>query len=153
MFPFCSIGDRALDWQAEDNDGRALARIAEMLVALAVLAECACGRSRALRRLILWILRPAEACARNFLIGEAAAGGFLIDPPAPTAAKGSVADFMRLAACLRALAHAVRKLPRRTPRLGFRSAPRCTAFRHLARCVLGAAGGQALGAPRPADTS
>ena len=85
--------------------------LVQMLVALAFLADCACSRSRPLRRLILWILTPAEAFARNFVIGEAQAAGAITVLPAPMSAGDSVADAMRLAACFRALALAVQQLP------------------------------------------
>ena len=142
-----------MDWKAEDDDRQAT-RIAQMLVALAVLADCACGRSRPLRCLILWILRPAEACARNFVIGEAlAAGGAVTDLPAPMPAGDSVADLMRLAACFRALALAMRKLPGQARRFARWSTRRSTVLRLLAGLVLGMWRGPAAAAPRPVDTS
>lgn len=134
------------------GDDRTLRRIAELLVALAVLAERGCGRSFALRCLILWLLRPAEACARNFVIGEAPRGAFA-GLPAPISAGGSFAGLMRLAACFRALALAVRTLSRQPHGPARRRTRLRIVLRHLARLVPGEAGGLAIAALRPLDTS
>ncbi|HTV71612.1 MAG TPA: hypothetical protein VMF90_24030 [Rhizobiaceae bacterium] len=142
-----------MDWEAND-DGQTLARIARMLVALAVLAERACGRSLPIRCLILWILRQAEAVARDFVIGEALAVGVAAPyQPAPMPSGDSVADLVRLAACFRALALAMRKLPRPAHRFASRSARRCTMLRQLALFVLAMSSVPPLAAPRPFDTS
>ncbi|HTV71816.1 MAG TPA: hypothetical protein VMF90_25065 [Rhizobiaceae bacterium] len=141
-----------MDWEANDEDGQALASIARVLVALAVLAERACGRSLPTRCLILWILRQAEAVARDFVIGEALAVGAMTDLAAPPA-EDSVADLMRLATCFRALALAMRKLPRPVRRFAGRQARRYTMLRQLALFVLAMSGALTVAAPRPVDTS
>ncbi|HTV71510.1 MAG TPA: hypothetical protein VMF90_23515 [Rhizobiaceae bacterium] len=143
-----------MDWKANDEDGQVLARIAEMLVALSVLAECACGRSLPIRCLILWILRQAEAVACDFVIGEALAVGVAAPhQPASMAGGDSVADLMRLAACFRALALAMRKLPRPAHCFGRRPARRYIMLRQLALFVLAMSGALTVAAPRPFDTS
>ncbi|HTV68802.1 MAG TPA: hypothetical protein VMF90_09725 [Rhizobiaceae bacterium] len=142
-----------MTWKAED-DGQTLASIARMLVALAVLAERACGRSLPIRCLILWILRQAEAVARDFVIGEALAVGVAAPhQPAPMPGGDSVADLLRLAVCFRALALALRKLPRPAHRFRRRSARRYTMLRQLALFVLAMSGALTVAAPRPFDTS
>jgi hypothetical protein len=141
-----------MDWKANDEDGQALASIAGMLVALAVLAERACGRSLPIRCLILWILRPAEAVARDFVIGEAQAVGVAAPhQPAPMPGVDSIAELMRLAACFRALALAMRKLSTMPRRFAGRSARRFTML--LALLVPGMSSVPTLAAPRPFDTS
>jgi hypothetical protein len=143
-----------MDWKANDEDGQALASIARMLVALAVLAERACGRSLPIRCLILWILRQAEAVARDFVIGEALAVGVAAPhQPAPMPGVDSVADLVRLAACFRALALAVRKLSTMPHRFAGRSARRYIMLRQLALFVLAMSGALTVAAPRPVDTS
>ncbi|HTV70040.1 MAG TPA: hypothetical protein VMF90_16035 [Rhizobiaceae bacterium] len=142
-----------MDWKAED-DGQALANIARVLVALAVLAERACGRSLPTRCLILWILRQAEAVARDFVIGEALAVGVAAPhQPAPMPGGDSVADLVRLASCFRALALAVRKQSTMPHCFGRRPARRYIMLRQLALFLLAMSGALTVAAPRPFDTS
>ena len=94
-----------MDVRAEDKaDDEGLANIAAMLIALAALAERASRSSCLVRRLVLLILLPAEAVARNFLAG--------LTPPEPhhepfsLRTDGGSTDAVRLAVRLRALAAA-----------------------------------------------
>jgi len=101
-----------MDWNGEEENRQVLTRIVEMLVALAMLADLACGRSAAVRRFVLWVLRPAQIFAREFVMAEAQALGFVIvGLPDPTPTGDSIADAMCLAACFRALALALHDLP------------------------------------------
>ena len=99
---------------AEDKaEDEGLAGIAAMLIALAALAERASGSSCLVRRLVLLILLPAEAVARNFL-AEA------LTPQEPQyelfsiRTDGGSTDAVRLAVRLRALAAAFGDLRLRT---------------------------------------
>ncbi len=91
-----------MDWKLAMKEERAaLKRIVALLFALANLAESASRRSQRIRRFVIWVLRQAEAVARDFIIGE---------PEMPTAlmpvrpADDSPAEAMRLAQCFRDLA-------------------------------------------------
>lgn len=91
-----------MDWKvAMEQERAALMRLVALLYSLAALAERAGGRSPAVRGFVLWILRHAEAMARDFVTS---------DPDTPPAsvpvvpAGGCPADAMRLAASFRALA-------------------------------------------------
>lgn len=96
----------AMDWRlALEAERAAMQRIVALLFALADLAERAAGRSRPVRRLVLWILLPAEAVARELVTGP----GML--PPLRRAG-ASPADALRLAASLRSLAAAFRDMSR-----------------------------------------
>ncbi|TYR31903.1 hypothetical protein FY036_12450 [Mesorhizobium microcysteis] len=89
-----------MDWNdALEEELEALGRIVALLCALAVLAERAAGRSPLVRSLVLWLLRRAEAVARDFVEGDAPFGAMPVVP-----AGTGPADAMRLAASLRALA-------------------------------------------------
>jgi hypothetical protein len=81
---------------------------------LADLAECAIGRSEAVRRLVLLILRPAEAHARRCVAPDAGTpeGPALAAPMALARGADSVSEAMRLAVCLRALAATLYRLVR-----------------------------------------
>lgn len=60
-----------MDWTlAMEEERAALKRIVAMLFALADLAERAHRRCRLVRRFVLWILRPAESVARNFVLDD-----------------------------------------------------------------------------------
>ncbi len=91
-----------MDWRlAIEEERAALKRVVALLFVLADLAELACGRSRTVHRLVLWILQHAEIVARDFVTGAREI------PPASVpvdAAGGWRADAMRLAASFRALA-------------------------------------------------
>jgi len=62
-----------MDWKRAIGEERAaLERIVALLLALADLAELACGRGASVGRLLLAILRPAEAAMCEFLDDEPA---------------------------------------------------------------------------------
>lgn len=89
---------------AREESGKALRRLVALLLALAVLAERAGGRSGPVRHLVLWCLRSGEAIARDYvcgLTGNAACG------PAPVALPTAGGEAGRLAASFRALAMAL----------------------------------------------
>lgn len=96
-----------MDWGLGLEAERAMQRIVALLFALADLAERAAGRSRPVRRLVLWILLPAETVARELVTGPA------VLPPVRRAGD-SPADAMRLASSLRLLAAAFRDLSHQT---------------------------------------
>ena len=107
-----------MDWKrAMEEERAALKRIVALLFALAGLADLACGRSRAVRGFVLWLLRQAEIVAQDFV------GGVPDAPPASTQlgpAGSSRTEAMRLAESFRAL---TRQLDRQA-RLAFRGADR-----------------------------
>ena len=112
-----------MDWNEGEHDRQALTRIVEMLVALAFLAECASRRSRPVRCMVLWILRPAEAIAREFVAALAHQFAFAEFPAVRS--RDSSADAITLALRLRALAAELddlssqgRRLTPRNPRDG-----------------------------------
>ena len=103
-----------MDWtETTDENRKALRRIAAMLVALAGLAERASGRSRAVCLLVLWLLRPGEAIARDYVAGLVGSAGVL---PAATRPGGdaAAAEAIRLAASFRSLAAALSGLVNET---------------------------------------
>ena len=150
--------------RAEDKaDDEGLANIAAMLIALAALAERASRSSCLVRRLVLLILAPAEAVARNFLAG--------LTPQEPhhepfsIRTDGGSTDAVRLAVRLRALAAAFAD-PRlwtwgrarhicRLPRPGERACAQIPGIGRFARGVMSPAGSMALDGwwLRPHDTS
>ena len=86
-----------MDWSAAiERERQVLKRIVALFSALAALCDRICTRSRPARRLVLWILRPAEAAALERI---AAAG------PVPLAllwGRGdSLAEARRLSRCFR----------------------------------------------------
>jgi hypothetical protein len=88
------IGGCVVDWKlAIDEERAALTRIVALLFSLADLAESASRRCRLVRSFVLWLLRPAESLAWDFVIGA--------EPPAALISIGpagdSRADAMRLA--------------------------------------------------------
>jgi hypothetical protein len=95
-----------MDWErAIEEERAALGRIAALLLALAVLAERASGRSAVVRCLVLWLLRQAETVARDFVEGGPDASSASM----PVAAKGAGPhEAMRLAISLRTLARHLR---------------------------------------------
>ena len=100
-----------MDWKgAIEQEHAALMRIVALLRALAGLAELAAGRSPAMRGFVLWILRRAEAAARDFVAGGQDAPSM---PPAGT----RPADALRLAASLRRLARLLERQIERQARL------------------------------------
>ena len=86
---------------ASRQERAALTRIVAVLRALADFAELAVGRSPAVLGLLIFILRPAEAVARDFIVGDP---DELFAPLPVGAADGGRAEAMRLAASFRALA-------------------------------------------------
>ena len=93
-----------MDWKrAIEEERAALGRIVALLFALADLAELAAGRSAFVRSLVLWILRQAETVARDFVAGSADA------PTMPVLPAEGLADALRLAASLRALARQIER--------------------------------------------
>jgi hypothetical protein len=99
-----------LDWKRAIEDERAaLMRIVALLGALAGLAELAAGRSPAMRGFVLWVLRRAEAVARDFVAG----GPDAEIAPMPVEPVGArPVDAMRLAASFRRLALQLRSQAR-----------------------------------------
>jgi len=88
-----------VDWKlAIDEERAALTRIVALLFSLADLAESASRRCRLVRRFVLWLLRPAENLAWDFVVGA--------EPPAALMppAGDDPADAIRLAENFRDLA-------------------------------------------------
>lgn len=95
--------------QTIDENQKTLRRIVAVLLALAGLAERAAGRSGAVCFLVVWLLRPGEVVARDYLDGLAPGAAGLAEPLRP-GAPGSycgAAEALRLAASFRALAAAL----------------------------------------------
>ncbi len=92
-----------MDWKREEERA-ALGRIVALLSALALLAERASGRSPLVRSLVLWVLRHAEAAARDLVAGGTDSPGAPSAPWPVVPAGAGPRDAMRLAAGLRALA-------------------------------------------------
>lgn len=90
-----------MDWKLAIKEERAvLTRIVALLFALADLAESSSRRCRLVRSFVLWLLRPAESLAWDFVVGA--------EPPAALMPIGPAgdgpADAMRLAENFRDLA-------------------------------------------------
>lgn len=97
--------------QTIDENQKALRRIVAVLLSLAGLLDRAAGRSRAVCCLVVWLLRPGEAAAMDYLDGLAPGAGRLaapepLRPDAPESCYGA-AEALRLAASFRALAAAL----------------------------------------------
>jgi len=107
---------------AIERNHDALMRIAAMLLALGALAERLSGLSRPVRCLVLWILRPAEVVAREF-VAEAMQAPLpaFTEFPAMWSDDGA-SDALRLARHFRALAAALGDLSRQAARVGRREA-------------------------------
>ncbi|WP_127520155.1 hypothetical protein [Mesorhizobium sp. Z1-4] len=95
---------------AIEQERAALMRIITLLLALAGLAERAAARSPAMRGFVLWVLRRAEAVARDFV----ACGH---DAPSMPPAGTRPADAMRLALSLRRLARQLKRQIKRQAKL------------------------------------
>ena len=98
-----------MNWsEAGEENRKALRRLLALLLALADLAERAGGRSRPVRLLVLWLLRPAEEIARDHVAGLT----HTAFPPAPAISRDAdgIADAMRLALSFRTLAAALAAL-------------------------------------------
>lgn len=93
------------------KDRAALLRVIALLVAMADLAEIACGRSRPVRWLVLLILCQGEAVARDYVAGLTGVPTSTRPTEAPIDAGDGAAEAMRLAAVFRALAGALAALP------------------------------------------
>jgi hypothetical protein len=90
-----------VDWKlAIDEERAALMRIVALLFSLADLAESASRRCRLVRSFVLWLLRPAESLAWNFVVGVEPSAALM--PVGP--AGDDPADAMRLAENFRDLA-------------------------------------------------
>ena len=83
------------------ENGKRLRRIAALLLAIADLAERAAGRAPAICRLVLWLIRPAEAVAGALVAGLAPGA---VRPSAPVRPGPAAAEALRLAQNLRWLA-------------------------------------------------
>lgn len=94
-----------------EEERKALRQIMTLLLALADLAECACGRSRPVRWLVLLILGPGETVARDCLAGLTGVPASFRLPPMPAHPDQGIAEAMRLASVFRALAAALAALP------------------------------------------
>lgn len=95
---------------AIEQERAALMRIVTLLLALAGLAERAANRSPAMRGFVLWVLRRAEAVARDFVAGSQ-------DAPSMPPAGCRPADALRLALSLRRLARQLKRQIKRQARL------------------------------------
>lgn len=96
--------------QTIDENQKTLRRVVAVLLSLAGLAERAAGRSRAVCFLVVWLLRPGEAVAMDYLDGLAPGAARLAapEPLRPGAAQSyGIAEALRLAASFRALAAAL----------------------------------------------
>jgi hypothetical protein len=95
--------------EATDLNIKTLRRIVALLLALAGLAERASVRSDAVRWSVLWLLRPAEAIARDYVAGLTRDAGLAIHyaPDWAAPAGHGPADAMCLADTFRALAAAL----------------------------------------------
>jgi hypothetical protein len=101
-----------MDWkQAIEEERAALMRVVALLGALACLAELTASRSQAVRGFVLWVLRRAEAVARDFVAGGPDTRVASM-PVGPVGVRP--ADAMRLALSFRALARQLKRQARRT---------------------------------------
>lgn len=93
------------NWNTK-QERQALKRMIALLCALAALAEHASAAPAAIRFMVLWILRPGEAIARDYTIATAEDFGCLADLPEPILGQqdDGPADTLRLAVRFRALA-------------------------------------------------
>ena len=92
--------------EINNPDIKALRRIVALLLALASLADRASGRSLAVRWAVLWLLRPGEAIARDYIAALTGDPRLAIQP-SPTAVLTDgcgTSDAMRLALTFRTLA-------------------------------------------------
>ena len=97
-----------MDWNgAMEEERAALMRIVALLRALAGLAELAGSRSPAVRGFVLWILRRAEAAARDFIADDPDTRLALMPP-----AGCRPSEATRLAVSLRRLARQIERQAR-----------------------------------------
>ncbi len=113
---FLSVDTGMKGYSADDRHHEALRRIVTVLLALAGLAEQAACRSWPVRRIVLWLLRPAERAARSFAaeVGCVALPLFPVERPAPDT-DDDPRGAARLARQFRALAAAFSALIHRAP--------------------------------------
>jgi hypothetical protein len=99
------------------KDRQALRRIVALLFALAALAAYAGTKPLPIRLFVLWLLRPAEAVAWDFVIALAEEAG--VDPglAVPLHAHDVADEAVRLAQSFAALAELLADLTRRSPSL------------------------------------
>jgi hypothetical protein len=90
-----------------DENWKTLRRIVAMLLALADLAERAGHRSHVVRCLVLWLMRPAEAVARDYLADLTNNRAGHLEPLVMSVTDNSVTGAHRLAASFRTLAAAL----------------------------------------------
>lgn len=117
----------------DGQDGKhneALRRVVALLLALAGLAERAACRSRPVRCMVLWLLRPAERSAWAFAAEAGWAASPFVPVECPARAPGDGAgDAVRLAGRLRALAAVfsalIHRAALRLVRVARRPAPDC----------------------------
>lgn len=156
------IGGCVVDWKlAIDEERAALTRIVALLFSLADLAESASRRCRLVRSFVLWLLRPAESLAWDFVIGA--------EPPAALMPIGLAgddpADAMRLAESFRDLACELECQARLAfaiqdgagqvglPRFGAYRTPDVDEFLNTLRLVVANIACRAAGATGQPDTS
>lgn len=82
-------------------NSKRLRRLAALLCALADLVERAADRSHVVCWFVLWLIHPAEALARGYVMGIAPGAAL---PQAPLRPAGAAAEARRLAQTLRHLA-------------------------------------------------
>ena len=92
-----------MDWTSK-QDRQALKRIVALLMAFAALAELASSKPRPLRAAVLWLLRSAEAIARDFVSAMVEDCEGLGIPPAHLSSLDEADAGIRLAHSFRALA-------------------------------------------------
>jgi len=94
-----------MDWTRDiASNVETLRRIVAVLLALADIAERASGRCSAVRIVVLSLLRPGEAIAREFLADLSQCGAVPIRRVAIRAADGSASEAISLALSFRSLA-------------------------------------------------
>lgn len=97
------------------KERQALKRIVALLFALAALAAYAGTKPRPVRVAVLWLLRAAEAVARDFVVAMAEEAGVDPDLAVPLHARDVGDDAARLAQSFTALAELLADLTRRNP--------------------------------------
>ncbi|MDP3898400.1 MAG: hypothetical protein Q8Q62_17155 [Mesorhizobium sp.] len=125
--------------ETNDLNIKAVRRIEALLLALADLADRAGGRSRAVRCAVLWLLRPGESIASDY-VNELTRDFHPARQPAPIGippSGDSPADAARLAQTFRALAAALATLAAavsESPRIDF-ARSRLAGLARWASCV------------------
>lgn len=97
------------------EDRQARERIVALLLAFAVLADCAGTKPRPIRVAVLWLLRAVELVAWEFVIAVAQDSGIDPDLAAPAYAHDIADDAGRLARSFAALAELLADLTLRSP--------------------------------------